>query len=74
MVRKRRSINGRDTHDERKNRMSRDCYDDWGDDQNEIPEEENELDDLEIPDVPWKEDLEKIPDHDLKLMEIGKAP
>lgn len=54
--------------------MSRDCYDDWGDDQNEIPEEENELDDLEIPDVPWKEDLEKIPDHDLKLMEIGKAP
>jgi hypothetical protein len=29
--------------------------------------------DLEIPDVRWKEDIEKIPDYDVKLEEIEKA-
>ena len=61
--------------------MSRDYYheDDINDyelveDQIEQPDLiEEAMDDLEIPDVRWKEDLAKIPDYDLKLEEIEKA-
>ena len=52
--------------------MTRDCYRE-DDDQYDLVEELDDLEDLEIPDVPWKEDIEKIPDLDLKLKEIQEA-
>jgi hypothetical protein len=36
-------------------------------------EDEEDMADLEIPDVSWKDDIEKIPDFDVKLEEIEKA-
>jgi hypothetical protein len=54
--------------------MSRDYYRDDDDiDQYEFVEDQDEINDLEIPDVRWKEDIDKIPDHDLKLSEIEEA-
>ena len=53
--------------------MSRDYYGDDDIEQQELLDEQEIINDLEIPDVPWKEDIEKIPDHDLKLKEIQKA-
>lgn len=62
--------------------MSRDCYDDDVEqyelvedqiEEMELLEERERINELEIPDVPWKEDIEKIPDHDLQLEEIRKA-
>jgi len=54
--------------------MSRGYYGEEDDDQYvEFVDDQPEYDDLEIPDVRWKEDIEKIPDHDLKLKEIQEA-
>ena len=62
--------------------MSRDCYDDdveqyeLVEDQielQELLEEQERINELEIPEVRWKEDIEKIPNHDRKLQEIEKA-
>jgi hypothetical protein len=42
-------------------------------DQFELVEEEGEIDDLEIPEVRWKEDIKKIPNIDVQLEEIEEA-
>lgn len=54
--------------------MSRDYYRDDDDIYPyEFVEDQDEINDLEIPDVRRKDDLDKIPDHDLKLSEIEEA-
>jgi len=53
--------------------MSWDCYGEDDDNQYEFLEDQEDLNDLEIPDVPWQEDIKKIPDHNLQLEEIRKA-
>lgn len=53
--------------------MSWDCYGEDDDNQYEFLEDQEDLNDLEIPDVPWQEDIKKIPDHNLQLEEIQKA-
>ena len=53
--------------------MPRDYYSDDDTEQYELVEDQEEIDNLEIPDVSWKEDIENIPDHDLQLEEIELA-
>lgn len=61
--------------------MSRDYYHEDDIDDYELVEDQIEqpdlfeevMDDLEIPDVQWKEDIERITDLDLKLKEIQEA-
>lgn len=53
--------------------MTRDCYREDDDNRYDFVEDNTDLDDLEVADVPWKEDIEKIPDLDLKLKEIQEA-
>jgi hypothetical protein len=63
--------------------MGRDYYGDDDTDQHELSEDQIEMqelledqeriNDLEVPEVRWKEDIERIPDLDLKLEEIQKA-
>jgi hypothetical protein len=63
--------------------MGRDYYGDDDTDQYELSEDQIEMqelledqermNDLEIPEVRWEEDIERIPDLDLKFEEIQKA-